>query len=98
MKLILDTLEAARLTASPSDALGLADALADLSDLADVLAARGMTLDDVLPAIGSRYALRDHVASQPFDAYESFDGSSTVDDLTPGAFIGWLETLESLAQ
>lgn len=97
MKLILDTLEAARLTASPSDALGLADALADLGDLADVLAALGMTLEDVLPALGERRALRDHVASQPFHAYESFDGSSTVKDLTPGAFIDWLATLESLA-
>ena len=98
MKLILDTLEAARLTASPSDALALADALADLSDLSDVMAALGMTLEDVLPALDQRRALRDHVASQPFDAYESFDGSSTVKDLTPGAFIGWLEALESLAQ
>jgi hypothetical protein len=98
MKLILDTLEAARLTASPSDALGLADALADLSDLADVLALLGMALDDVLPVLAERRALRDHVASQPFDAYESFDGSSTVKDLTPGAFIDWLETLERLAQ
>lgn len=98
MKLILDTLEAARLTASPSDALGLADALADLSDLADVLAALGMTLEDVLPALGERRALRDHVASQPFDACEGLDGSSTVKDLTPGAFIDWLETLEGLAR
>ena len=97
MKLILDTLERARLAASPSDAIILADAIAELSDLADVLAARGMDLSDALPAIGIRYALRDHVASQPFDAYESFDGSSTVKDLTPGAFIDWLETLESLA-
>lgn len=98
MELILDTLEAARLTASPSDALGLADALADLSDLSDVMAALGMTLEDVLPALDQRRALRDHVRAQPFDAYESFDGSSTVEDLTPGAFIDWLETLERLAQ
>ena len=64
MKLILDTLEAARLTASPSDAMTLADALTDLGDLADVLAALGMTLDDVLPALGERQALRDHVAAR----------------------------------
>ncbi len=98
MQLILDTLEAARLTASPSDALGLADALADLSDLADVLALLGMALDDVLPVLAERRALRDHVASQPFDAYEGPDGAPVVDDLTPGAFFDWIQTLERLAR
>lgn len=102
MKLILDTLEAARLTASPSDAMTLADALTDLSDLADVLAALGMTLDDVLPALGERRALRDHVRAQPFDGIEGpgRDGETLqiVDELTPGSFAEWLATLESLAQ
>ena len=102
MKLILDTLERARLTASPSDAMTLADALADLGDLADVLAARGMTLDDVLPALGERQALREHTRAQPFDVIEGpgRDGETLqiVDDLTPGAFADWLATLESLAQ
>lgn len=102
MKLILDALERARLAASPSDALALADAIADLSDLADVLAALGMTLDDVLPAIGERQALREHVAAQPFDVIEGpgRDGETLqiVDDLTPGSFGDWLVTLESLAQ
>ena len=98
MKLILDTLERARLTASPSDAMTLADALADLSDLADVLAALGMTLDDVLPALGERRALRDHVRAQPFESCGEADGTTTVEDLTPGAFADWLATLESLAQ
>ena len=98
MQLILDTLERARLTASPSDAMTLADALADLSDLADVLAARGMTLDDVLPALGERQALREHVRAQPFETTAMEDGTTVVDDLTPGAFADWLATLESLAQ
>ena len=98
MKLILDTLEAARLTASPSDALGLADALADLSDLSDVLAALGMTLDDVLPALGERQALREHVRARPFESCGEADGTTTVEDLTPGAFAEWLATLERLAQ
>ena len=98
MKLILDTLERARLTASPSDALGLADALADLGDLADVLAALGMTLDDVLPALGERRALRDHVRAQPFETTAMDDGTTVVDDVTPGAFADWLATLERLAQ
>ena len=98
MKLILDTLEAARLTASPSDAILLADTLADLSDLADVLAALGMTLDDVLPALGERRALREHIASQPFETTAMDDGTTVVDDLTPGAFADWLDTLERLAQ
>jgi hypothetical protein len=97
MKLILDTLERARLAASPSDAIILADAIAELSDLADVLAARGMDLSDALPAIGIRYALRDHVASQPFDVTPMDDGTTVIDDLTPGAFADWLATLESLA-
>ena len=98
MKLILDTLEAARLTASPSDALGLADALADLGDLADVMAALGMTLEDVLPALGERRALREHVRAQPFEMTAMDDGTTVVDDLTPGAFADWIQTLESLAQ
>ena len=98
MKLILDTLEAARLTASPSDAMTLADALADLSDLSDVLAALGMTLDDVLPALGERRALREHVRAQPFETTAMDDGTTVVDDVTPGAFPHWLATLERLAQ
>jgi hypothetical protein len=97
MKLILDTLERARLAASPSDAIALADAIADLSDLADVLAALGMTLDDVLPALGERQALREHVRAQPFDVTPMDDGTTVIDDLTPGAFPHWLATLESLA-
>ena len=104
MKLILDTLEAARLSASPSDAMTLADALADLSDLADVLAALGMTLDDVLPALGERRALREHVRARPFEVADDLLTQGDVvrgpiiDDLTPGAFADWLATLESLAQ
>ena len=104
MKLILDTLERARLTASPSDAMTLADALADLGDLADVLAALGMTLDDVLPALGERQALREHVRAQPFEVADDLLTQGDVvrgpiiDDLTPGAFADWLATLESLAQ
>ena len=98
MQLILDTLEAARLTASPSDAMTLADALADLSDLADVLAALGMTLDDVLPALGERQALREHVRAQPFETTDMDDGTTTVESLTPDAFPHWLAELERLAQ
>lgn len=98
MKLILDALERARLAASPSDALALADAIADLGDLADVLAALGMALDDVLPALGERRALRDHVAAQPFESCGEADGTTTVEDLTPGAFAEWLATLERLAR
>jgi hypothetical protein len=98
MKLILDTLEAARLAASPSDAIILADAIAELSDLADVLAALGMTLDDVLPALGERQALREHVRAQPFEVTPMDDGTTVVDDITPGAFADWLADLEGLAQ
>ena len=51
MKLILDTLERARLAASPSDAIALADAIADLGTLADDMAMRGLTLADVPDAL-----------------------------------------------
>ena len=100
MKLILDTLERARLTASPSDAILLADALADLSDLADVLAALGMTLEDVLPALGERQALREHVRAQPFDVTEADDYVDVpqITETTPDAFADWLAELERLAQ
>jgi hypothetical protein len=98
MELILDTLEAARRAASPSDAIILADAIADLADLAEVLAAVGMTLEDVLPALGERQALREHVRAQPFDVTPMDDGTTVVDDLTPDAFPHWLATLERLAQ
>jgi hypothetical protein len=98
MKLILDTLGAARLTASPSEADALRVALIDLQALADALDARGVALDDVPDALGAHQALREHIAAQPFDACESLDGSPAVDDATPGAFIGWLETLERLAR
>jgi hypothetical protein len=98
MKLILNTLERARHTASPSDAMTLADALADLGDLADVLAARGMTLGDVIHALTDLATLREHVRAQPFETTAMDDGTTVVDDLTPGAFADWLATLERLAQ
>jgi len=104
MKLILDTLERARLAASPSDAIILADAIAELSDLADVLAALGMTLDDVLPALGERQALREHVRAQPFEVADDLLTQGDVvrgpiiDETAPDAFADWLGELERLAQ
>jgi hypothetical protein len=97
MKLILDTLERARLAASPSDAIILADAIADLSDLAGVLTTLGMTLDDVFLVLAERQALREHVRTQPFDVTPMDDGTTVIDDVTPGAFADWIQTLESLA-
>ncbi len=102
MKLILDTLERARLAASPSDALLLADAIADLDALADALSREGRTLDDVVPALDTLDAIQNHVTSQPFDVLEApgRDGETLqiVDDLTPGAFADWLAALERLAE
>ena len=98
MKLILDTLERARLAASPSDALALADAIADLDALADALARNGWTLDDVPAALDDFKALRDHVNTQPFETTDMADGTTTVESLTPDAFPHWLATLERLAQ
>lgn len=98
MKLILDTLERARLTASPAEAIRLADAISDLGDLANVLAALGMTLDEAPATLDDFYALRDHVASMPFETTDMDDGTTTVESLTPDAFPHWLAELERLAQ
>ena len=98
MKLILDTLERARLAASPSDAMDLADAIADLHALADALSREGRTLDDVVPALDALDAIQNHVEAQPFESCGEADGTTTVENLTPGAFSDWLATLERLAQ
>ena len=98
MKLILDTLERARLAASPSDALALADAIADIEALADALARNGWTLDEAPAALDDFAAVVNHVAAQPFETTDMDDGTTTVESLTPDAFPHWLATLESLAQ
>jgi hypothetical protein len=97
MKLILDTLERARLAASPSDAIILADAIADLDALADALTARGYELRDVSDALADIQALREHARTQPFDVTPMDDGTTVIDDLTPGAFTDWLADLDRLA-
>jgi hypothetical protein len=94
MKTILDTLEAARLAASPSQALDLADALADLHALADALDRTGLDLSETASALDVLKALREHVKVQPF---ETDDDEPLVTELTPGAFADWLATLERLA-
>jgi hypothetical protein len=102
MKTSIDTLERARLAASPSDALDLADAIAALDRVADALARNGYALDDAGALLDDLKSLRDHVAAQPFEVTEGpgRDGETLqiVDDLTPGAFADWIQTLESLAQ
>ena len=98
MKLILDTLERARLAASPFDAIALANAIADLGDLADVLAARGWTLDEAPATLDAFAAVVDHVAAQPFEVRDDEEAGLCIDDVTPGAFADWLATLERLAQ
>lgn len=105
MKLILDTLERARLAASPSDADALRVALIDLEALADTLSARGVALDEVPDALGAHQALREHIQTQPF---EVADGElltqgdvvrgPIIDETAPDAFAEWLATLERLAQ
>ena len=98
MKLILDTLERARLAASPSDAIILADALADLEALSDALGRNGWELDDAASAMDALKDIRDHVASMPFETTDMDDGTTVVESLTPDAFPEWLATLERLAQ
>lgn len=100
MKLILDTLERARLAASPADALALADAIADLDAISDAL--DDLDLSEVPSALVDFKALRDHARTRPFDVIEGpgRDGETLqiVDDLTPGSFADWLADLERLAQ
>lgn len=97
MKLILDTLERARLAASPSDAMILADAIAALDTLGDAMDDHGYTLDDAPAALNKLALIRAHVAAQPFESCGEADGTTTVEDLTPGAFTEWLADLDRLA-
>jgi len=100
MKLILDTLERARLAASPSDAIILADAIAALDTLGDAMDDHGYTLDDAPAALNDLAAIRAHVALRPFEVTDALEpnGATGVDELTPGAFADWLATLDRLAQ
>lgn len=98
MKLILDTLERARLAASPSEADALRVALIDLEALSDALDRNGWTLDDVPAALDALKDICDHVAAQPFETTDMDDGTTAVESLTPDAFPEWLATLERLAQ
>lgn len=97
MKLILDILERARHTASPSDAILLADAIADLEALDAALDRNGWTLDEAPATLDAFAAVVNHVATQPFDVIEDEAFTLCIDELTPGAFPEWLGTLESLA-
>jgi hypothetical protein len=98
MKLILDNLERARLAASPSDAIILADAIAALDTLGDAMDDHGYTLDDAPAALNDLALIRAHVRAQPFESCGEADGTTTVEDLTPGAFADWLAALERLAE
>lgn len=98
MKLILDTLERARLAASPAEADALRVALIDLEALSDALGRNGWTLDDAPAALDDFAAVVNHVAAQPFETTDLDDGTTVVESLTPDAFPEWLATLESLAQ
>jgi hypothetical protein len=95
MKTILDTLEQARLAATPSQADDLRIGLADLEALADALDRNGLDLSDAVAALDDLKALQAHVSTQPFDAS---DDEPLVTEITPGAFADWLATLERLAQ
>jgi len=99
MKLILDTLERARLAASPSDAIILADAIAALDTLADAMDDHGYTLDDAPAALNDLALIRAHVAAQPFDVTEADDyvDVPSVTEVTRGAFTEWLADLDRLA-
>jgi hypothetical protein len=104
MKLILDTLERARLAASPAEALDVADALTDLEALADALARNGWTLSDAPAALDDFAAVVNHVRAQPFEVADDLLTQGDVvrgpiiDETAPDAFADWLGELERLAQ
>jgi hypothetical protein len=54
-------------------------------------------MDDAGALLDDFAAVVNHVAAQPFDVTPMDDGTTVVDDLTPGAFADWIQTLESLA-
>jgi hypothetical protein len=97
MQIIIDTLEAARLTADPVKAMDLADAIADLRAI-DV-ARHGRDLENVADAVTRFDAIRTHVDARPFDVTDALEpsGATGVDELTPGAFADWLAVLEDIA-
>ena len=103
MKLILDALEQARLNATPSDAMQLADAIADLRALADALDRNGFDISEAAGALDDLHALREHVKVQPFDVSEHLTLGDVVrgpiiDETETDAFADWLGELERLAQ
>ena len=98
MKLIIDTLERARLAAAPTEADALRVALIDLEALADALSRNGWGFGDAASAMDALKDIRDHVAAQPFETTDMDDGTTTVESLTPDAFPHWLAELERLAQ
>jgi len=95
MQIIIDTLEAARLTADPAKAMDLADAIADLRAIDG--ARGGRDLFDVADAVARFDALRTHIDARPFDVTDGEDGASGVAELTPGGFAEWLAVLEDIA-
>ena len=98
MQLILDTLERARLAASPADALALDDAIADLEALDAAMDRNGWMLDETPAALDAFAVVVNHVRAQPFETTDMDDGTTVVESLTPDAFPHWLAELERLAQ
>ena len=94
MKLILDTLERARLSAAPAEADALRVALIDLEALADALGRNGWELDDAASAMDALKDIRDHVKVSPLARTRPDDTLSA----TLARLVEWTETRERLAQ
>lgn len=94
MKLILDTLERARLSAAPAEADALRVALIDLEALADALGRNGWELDDAASAMDALKDIRDHVKVSPLARTRPDDTLSA----TLARLVEWTETLEGLAE
>ena len=94
MKLILDTLERARLAAAPAEADALRVALIDPEALADALDRNGQELDDAASAMDALKDIRDHVKVSPLARTRPDDTLSA----TLARLVEWTETLEGLAE
>jgi hypothetical protein len=94
MKLILDTLERARLSAAPAEADALRVALIDLEALADALNRNGADLVDAACALDDLKDVREHVAANPLAQTRPDDNLSA----TLARLVEWTETLEGLAE
>lgn len=96
-ELLRRILDNARLSASPSEADDIRMILVDLDSLEAIT--EELCLDEIPAQLKALADVRAHIAAQPFDIDHDApeEGVSTVTDLTPNAFNGWMGDLEYIA-